>query len=187
MHAIKKISEVIAMYWFILFVRTGREYKIEQFLKQKLETEKFIPFVPLHETIFRKSRIVKKELRPLFPSYVFINSYVSGQEFLKKISPIICTDNDIIRVLRYSDTEIAIRESEKQMLLSLCNDDNCIESSSGIIDGDRIYITHGPLKGRESIVKKVNRHKCQAWIEIEFMGDNRLVSVALEIIEKIKV
>lgn len=51
--------------------------------------------------------------------------------------------------------------------------------------GDRIQILDGSLKGLESIVRKVNRHKRQAWIEIEFMGDIRLVSVALEIVEKV--
>lgn len=72
------------------------------------------------------------------------------------------------------------------MLLSLCNDDHCIESSSGIIEGDRIHIIEGPISGRESIVKKVNRHKRQAWIEIEFLGSMRLISVALEVVEKIR-
>jgi len=33
----------------------------------------------------------------------------------------------------------------------------------------------------ESIVKKVNRHKREALIEIEIMGDARLVTVALYI------
>jgi transcriptional antiterminator NusG len=51
--------------------------------------------------------------------------------------------------------------------------------------GDKIHITDGPLKGRESIVRKVNRHKRLAWIEIKFMGEARLVSVALEIVDKI--
>jgi len=38
----------------------------------------------------------------------------------------------------------------------------------------------------ESIVKKVNRHKREALIEIEIMGDARLVTVALEIVKKVQ-
>ena len=68
------------------------------------------------------------------------------------------------------------------MLLSLCNDSHCIESSSGIIEGDKIHVTDGPLKGYESIIKRVNRHKRQAVIEIEFIGDRRQVSVPLEVV-----
>lgn len=71
------------------------------------------------------------------------------------------------------------------MLLGLCNDDHCIESSSGIKEGSKIIITDGPLKGFESAIKKVNRHKRQALIELEFMGSMRMVSVALEVLEKV--
>ena len=173
------------MYWYVLFTRTGREEKVEQLLKERLDTDVFVPFVPLHERLFKISGTIKKELKPLFPSYVFIESEVSSQEFMKRINALIHISHDIVHTLRYSDTEIAMRESEKRMMLSLCNDDHCIESSSGIIEGDRIYITDEPLKGWESIIKKVNRHKRQAWIEIEFIGEMRLVSVALEIVEKV--
>ena len=48
------------------------------------------------------------------------------------------------------------------MLLSLCNDSHCIKSSIGIIEGDKIHITDGPLVRWESI-KKVDRHKRKAW------------------------
>ncbi len=173
------------MYWYVLFVRTGREHKVEQFLKERLDTCTYVPFVPLQERFFKAAGTVKKELKPLFPSYVFIESEISSHEFIKKTSALIYTSRDIVSILKYSDTEIAMRESEKQMLLSLCNDDHCIESSSGIIKGDRIHITDGPLKEWKSIVREVNRHKRQALIEIEFMGGTRLISVALEIVEKI--
>lgn len=145
----------------------------------------YAPFIPLLETIFRMSGTVKKELNVLFPSYVFIESPMPSQEFLEGAEAIRRASRDIIRILRYSDTEIAMRDSEKDMLMKLCNDDYCIETSKGIMEKDRIHVLHGPLKGLESIVRKVNRHKRKAWIEIEFMGEVRLVSVSLEIIQKI--
>ncbi|MNI87243.1 KOW motif protein [compost metagenome] len=78
-----------------------------------------------------------------------------------------------------------MRDCERQVLESLCNDRYCIECSTGIIEGDNIRIIEGPLKGRSSIVKKIDRHKRQAVIQLEFMGDIRLVNVALEIISKV--
>lgn len=174
------------MYWYVLFVQTGREHKVEQLLKEQLESEVFIPFVPLQEILFKKDGSVKKELQPLFPGYVFVESELSSEGFFKRTSTLIHTLHNIVSLLRYSDTEIAMRESERQMVLSLCNDDHCIESSSGIMVGDRIHILEGPLKGCERIVRKVNRHKRQAWIEIEFMGSMRSVCLALEIVDKIK-
>ncbi|OQA17016.1 MAG: hypothetical protein BWY64_02301 [bacterium ADurb.Bin363] len=173
------------MYWYVLFVRTGREHRVEHLLKETLDNNVFMPFVPLLEVVFKKAGVVKKEVKPLFPSYVFIESELLCQQFIKRISTFIHLSSDIIRVLSYCDTEIAMRECEKQMILSLCNNDYCIESSVGIIEGSKIHIIEGPLKGLESVVKKVNRHKRQALIELEFMGDIRVVNVGLDIVEKI--
>ncbi|QNU66244.1 antiterminator LoaP [Ruminiclostridium herbifermentans] len=172
------------MYWYVLFVHTGREFRVEQLIKKRLDSEKFRPFVPLHEKIIKISGIVKKEVSPLFPSYVFIESEVPSQEFIEKVSPLIHNSLDIVHLLKYSDSEIAIREAERKKLLSLYNDNYCIESSKAIIEGDKIYITDGPLIGQESIIKRVDRHKRRAWIEIDLMGDTKLINVAIEIVKK---
>lgn len=173
------------MYWYVLFVRTGQEQRVERLLKVQLDTDVFMPFIPLNERLFKKSGIVKREIKPLFPSYVFIESDISNQEFSYSISKIIRSSNDIVRILKYSDTEISMRDSEKQALMKLYNGYHCIELSKGIIVGDRIHITDGPLIGCESMVKRVNRHKREAWIELEFMGEKRLLNVSLEILDKI--
>lgn len=173
------------MYWYVLFVKTGREEKVEQLLKKRLDTDAFMPFIPMHETLFKISGKVKKELKSLFPGYLFIESEISGMEFVKSISRAICDLMDVFRFLKYGDTDqIAMNEHEKCMLLSLCNEDHCILSSSGIIVGNSVYIKEGPLAGLESIVRKIDRHKRRAIIDLEFMGSVREVSLALEIVEK---
>lgn len=52
------------MYWYVLFVRTGREYMAEQFLKNRLDTNLFMPFIPMLETLFKISGQIRKEIRP---------------------------------------------------------------------------------------------------------------------------
>ncbi|WP_024832885.1 antiterminator LoaP [Ruminiclostridium josui] len=173
------------MYWYILFVKSGKEYRVQQYMNKIADNEMANPFIPLHEFLFKMSGVVKRELKPLFPGYVFIESRMPGYEFLKNMSNRIHLSSDIVGILKYSDNEIEVRESEKQMLLDLCNNQRCIESSRGFIKGDKVHIMSGPLKGRESIIRKINRHKRQALIEMELMGDKRNVTVALEIVEKI--
>lgn len=173
------------MNWYVLFVRAGKEQSVEHLLKTWLNSYGFLPFIPMNERIFKNSGIIKKELKPLFPGYVFIESELSSPDFIRIINPLIHSSNNIIRLLRYSDSEFSVREAEKNMLLKLYNDDYCIESSSGIMVGDRIIVTDGPLIGCESKIKKLNRHKREAWIEIEFMGDKRLVNVSLQVVERI--
>ena len=173
------------MHWYIIFVRVGREHKVVQFLKKTLDIDAFRPFILFQEVIFKTAGVVKRELKPLFPGYVFIESHIIENEFIKKTRNIFYSFEDIIFLLRYSDDEFALKESEKQVLINLCNDGNCIKLSRGIIFGDKMHITDGPLKGYESKVRSINRHKREANVEIEIMGDTQLVSVALEIVKKI--
>ena len=173
------------MYWYVLFVKSGKERKVEQFLSEQLDKKISLPFIPLQEILFRKAGVLKRELKLLFPGYVFIESMLPSQQFIKEVNTIIKRCGDIIGLLKYSDTEISMKETEKNMMISLCNNEHCIEASYGVIEGDAIRVFEGPLKGLESVVRKVNRHKREALIEIEIMGGARLVTVALEVVEKV--
>jgi transcriptional antiterminator NusG len=70
--------------------------------------------------------------------------------------------------------------------ISFCNSSRYVtEESKGFIIGDKIIVTSGPLKGRESIIRKIDRHKRRAEIEVAFLGDIRRINVALEVISKV--
>lgn len=58
--------------------------------------------------------------------------------------------------------------------------------SVGIIEGDKIVVTSGPLVGKGGCIKKINRHKHEAIVEMEVMGAVREVRVMLEVVEKKK-
>lgn len=174
------------VYWYILFTKTGSELKVDKLLKKGLDSNNFYPFIPTLETLFKSSGLIKKEIKVMFPGYVFIESELSSLEFIQETRKIINFSNDIIRILKYGDTgDINVRDHERSTLLNLCNDDFCIETSKGIIIGDKIYIKEGPLVGNECIIKKINRHKKTATIELVFMGDIRQFNISLEIVEKI--
>ena len=174
------------MNWYVLFIRTGCERKAEKYLNKRLDNNIFSPFILMEQMLFKTSGQIKKELKPIFPGYVFIETEATRQEIIKEMQDIFHTSHDIFRFVKYGDTgDIAMKEDERNTLQKLCNDDHCIEASSGIIAGNRVYVKEGPLKGFESIIRKIDRHKRRAFIELDFMGDVRKVAVALEIVEKI--
>ena len=70
-------------------------------------------------------------------------------------------------------------------LKKLLGADYCIQESIGYVEGDKVIIKSGGLMGSESRIKKINRHKREAVLEINILGDMRQVIVALEIIKKI--
>lgn len=57
--------------------------------------------------------------------------------------------------------------------------------SQGMIIGDKVVILSGPLKGMESTIQRIDRHKRKAWLNLEMFGRQQLVEVGVEIVKKV--
>lgn len=105
--------------------------------------------------------------------------------FLKKFFPYIYSSTDIIRILRYGeDGEIALKESERERLECLFGGECLLRRSVGFMEGDRVFVESGALKGREGLIKHISRHNKRAVVELEMFGGTIRTSVALEIVSK---
>ena len=121
-----------------------------------------------------------KESRVMFPGYMFIDTDtpVDVYEELKKVP-------ELTRVLGRDVGEFVPIEKNKEMLFSsMINENHEIDISHGLIEGDSIIITDGPLEGKEAMICKINRHKRTAVLDVEMFGSNVGVTVGLEIVEK---
>ncbi len=171
--------------WFIFYVHTGREKTVCDYLNEILDDKKSFAFVPQVEIIFKNLKQTRKELKPMFPGYVITETIIDARSFINQTSRKVRSFKHIINLLGKENPDyMALCEEEKKYLLEFCNDDCIIRESVGFIEGDRIYVASGPLQGRESVIKRIDRHKRRAEIELEFMGNLRRVYVALEIVGK---
>ena len=59
-----------------------------------------------------------------------------------------------------------------------------VEMSEGVIEGDRVLVTKGPLRGHEAQIARVDRHKRTAELEVHMFGRTKRVKVGLEIVRK---
>ena len=50
-------------------------------------------------------------------------------------------------------------------------------------DGDTLLVTEGPLKGREGMITRVNRHKSLAFLEFQIGGKRVTTRVGLGILK----
>ena len=173
--------------WFVFHVQTGREQTVCDFLNKLLNNEESIAFIPQVELIFKNSRSVRKELRPMFPGYVFTDSELDERAFVTQAYRYVRFSPSIFKLLGNQSMDyMKLSEDEKNYLLSFYDDKYIVEESKGFIVGDKIVINSGALKGKESIIKKIDRHKRCAEIEMVWFGELRRISVALEIVSKIK-
>ena len=174
--------------WIVLFVRTGTEEKLLSILKSKLDTREYMPFIPSKEVPYRNKGVIKKLNKMLFPGYLFIKTQVEQNRIADKLSIALRGLNGIYSILHYGNDKnnVALKPQERLYIEQLLNDDFVATGSVGLIEGDEVKIISGPMTGLESRIKKINRHKRQAVIEMDIMGASREVVLMLEVIEKHK-
>lgn len=169
------------MNWHVLFVLGGHEHKI----KDKINESHHDAFIPKVTKLFKRKDELRKEDVPLFKNYVFVKSKSNTIEFQEYIQHEIQHMTGFIKLLKHDNegTE-SLYPHEKEFLMKFANKDHVINQSQGFIEGDKIVITEGPLIGHESLIRKIDRHKRIAQLDIEMFGDKRTITVGLEIISK---
>ena len=175
-------------FWYVLFVETGKENEsVREIAKGGIEGVQ--AFVPMYNTKFRNSGKIVSEKKRLFPGYIFVEAEIPGLEFYASVRRLVVRSEHILKVLKYGNGYLEylfeMKEEEVAVFQKLWNCDCCVEMSQGVIVGDRIVISDGPLFGFESYIKRINRHKMEATLELELMGDKREVIVGLEVVKKV--
>jgi transcriptional antiterminator NusG len=174
--------------WIVLFVKTGSEKKLVQMLKEKLNAEEYLPFIPVREMPRKKKGVIFKECKPLFLGYIFIQTEIEANLIANKLRPLLVNIDGFYSILHYGDdkNDVALRESERLPWERMFDSDFCIRGSVGFIEGDEIRITSGALVGMECRIRKIDRHKQIAVVELDMMGATREVKLMLEVVEKKK-
>lgn len=166
--------------WYVIQVRTGTEEEIQrqcETIIDKSILEK--SFVPKYEQERKYQGKWHTELKVLFPGYVFLISGEKEKLFfeLKRIT-------GLTKLLGTGETIVPLTDEEVNFLLRLGGEEQTVEMSEGIIENERVVVTSGPLKGNEGLIRKIDRHKRKAWLEIEMFGRTVEMQVGLEVVEK---
>ena len=90
------------------------------------------------------------------------------------------------KVLKTGDELYPIYKQEEQLLRRLTGDTTNVAVSVGMIEGDKIIVREGPLIGMEGMIKRIDRHKRMAVLEVELFNRISEVKVGLEIVEKVE-
>jgi transcriptional antiterminator NusG len=167
--------------WYAVQVRTGQEEKVKT-LCNIMIPEEFLEecFIPRYEKKVKYFGSWHIDTEVLFPGYIFmISEQIDDLRVAVKKIP------TLTKILGDEDGVIALYEKEVKFLKKFGKDDHLIKLSQGHMENDWIVITDGPMKDFEGTIKKIDRHKRSAVIEVEFFGRKMDVKVGLEIVKKI--
>lgn len=170
--------------WYVIQVNTGNEHKLRNMIVKQLD-QSGIPyedcFVPMVEYVRKSNEKYEIKEKPMFPGYLFlISDPIRIQEIAACLKQVI----GFTKILGESQEFIPLYPEEVDFLLGFSDDKHNVGLSCGFIENDNITITQGPLVGKEGYIKKINRHKRIAEVELLFMGRATKVQVPLEIITK---
>lgn len=170
-------------HWHVLQVYRGQE---DQYI-EKIQNDEFVAFVPRKVKWIKRKEVVQRVEELLFNGYVFIETDKSYLEFLDHFHSNLKPVKSFIRLLGSKGFgEESIHPHEKAFIENFTNHRKIVEPSIGVIVGDKVMITDGPLVGKESMIKHINRHKRQATLVFDFFGQSQELNVSLEIIKKVK-
>lgn len=167
--------------WYVMQVRTGSEENIriqcERVIDKEILERCFIPYYQQKKRFQGKWHIQENIL---FPGYVFLiaQNLELLTESLKKVI-------GLTKLIGTGDEIVPLSEEETKFLLKMGKEEQVVELSAGIIENDKVRIQSGPLVGMEGFIKKIDRHKRQAVMEIEMFGRVVEMKVGVEIVEKV--
>ncbi len=137
-------------------------------------------FVPEFETMWKSSAGWRPERRLLFPGYLF---FVTDN--IEALAAGLTNVPNRVRIL--GDEEnlfMALSDAERDWFLAFIDQDRVVRMSEGVIESDQVRITKGPLMGKEARIRKVDRHKRCAFVEVDMFGRKTTARVGLEIVRK---
>ena len=77
-----------------------------------------------------------------------------------------------------------VSPENERFLKELCQNKRHLPMSVGYIKDGRTYVTSGPLRGKEEWIRKIDRHKRLAKVELPDRGEMAEMYMGLEIVSK---
>lgn len=167
--------------WYAVQVKTGKEQDTADLCRKIIDVEILLEsFIPRYERMKRYQGVWHKEQLPMFPGYIFLaTEHVEELFYRLKAVP------ELTKILGDGREFIPIKDEEKALLQRMGNAEHVTEMSVGYIAGEQVVILSGPMKGMEGKIKKIDRHKRMAMLEVEMFGRWVDVKVGMEVVERV--
>ncbi len=139
-------------------------------------------FIPRYMVKKRYCKNWHDKIKVMFPGYVFIDS---DKENMDKMLRELWKVPRLTKMLKNADQVSPITEEEQHFLQNLMDDEYMVRYSEGFIVGDRVCITEGALRDMSGYIKKVDRHRRLAFLDINFLGRETPVEVGLSAVARV--
>lgn len=162
---------------YCIFCKTGVEKKIaENINKVDKNIKALAPIKIVQEK--RRGKWESKE-RLLLPGYVFLYSEDEiNSEIRNKVS-------NIYKLLNYEEGLRELMGTDYEYSMWLYRHHGSINSSKVLKEGKKVTVIEGPLLDGVGQIVRLDKHKKRVWIEVDFDGIKRTLSLSAECVDTI--
>lgn len=171
------------MQYYTIQVLTSSEDDFARRLLAQLGPGRLI--VPKKMMPIRRGAKKLKELSPVFPGYVFIES----ESILEELDAYwrIRKTPGFVRFLRESSSPTPLSARDVLLLRHFISFGDFADTSKVTFDeNDRIVVLEGPLRGLAGRIVKVNRRKGRAKVLLDMYGESFPIDLGFEVVERVK-
>lgn len=177
LHMLKTVTQN----WYVGQVLAGKEEATLAQCRKLVDPEILIDsFAPEYESMWKGADGWRPVRRLLFPGYLF---FITGD--VEKLATQLSRVPNRVRLLGDEENSfLALSAAERDWFLAFIDQDRVVRMSEGFIENQQVRITRGPLMGMEGRIRKVDRHKRCAFLEVNMFGRITTAKVGLEIVRK---
>ena len=167
--------------WYVVQVCTGREQAACDLIGGRVDAPLLREcFVPRRTVAFKEAGEWRTEEEPLFPGYVIVDT-----DQPKRLHGRLLGLPDFARLLDVDGEFLPLDDEEVAWIDAFTRRGHrVVDMSHAVVEGGVVRIVDGPLVGKEAQVKRINRRKRRAVLELRILGRVAEVPVGLEILRK---
>lgn len=161
--------------WFVIQTKPKKEAEAESYLSTKgVEI-----FNPLIETFALRNGRMNKELKPLFPGYLF------GKFDLDQNYPLVRWARGVKKILGFGEYPTSISEEVVEIIKERTNAEGIVRIKHHFKPNDLIRIKTGPLRDLLGIFERWVSDSERARILLNLIGYQPAVEIHYSMIEKV--
>ncbi len=163
--------------WYVVQTLKGKESKVLANILRDISKEPEDAFILESERMYRIKGKWIADRKPLFPGYLFVTTEdPTGFDYRlrKRYRP--------TKLLRMDGEIASLRPEEEEYFRLIGGKEHIVRHSEGYRKKDRVVITEGAFKDFKGEIKKLDRHRRMAKIEVPLLGRMTEVEIGLSIV-----
>lgn len=171
----------MAVSWYFAHVREGREEAVARRCLRLVDRKVLADcFAPKIVRLLKRSGEWRREQRLLYPGYLLMLTpdVAALRQELGRLS----VRAELVGAAQGECAPLA--PGTRMLLEGVLDEGHVLQPSTGVIERGQLKVGRGPLVGHEARVRRIDRHKCLAWLDADAPGGGSLMLATLEITEK---